>query len=76
MIAIAAALVLAALAIVTAVGTLVIARAHPPSGRFVDVEGGRLHIVELGPADAPAIVLLHGASGNLLDMRLALTASF
>jgi pimeloyl-ACP methyl ester carboxylesterase len=49
-----------------------IERAHPPQGRFVEVAGGRLHLVELGPPDAPPVVLLHGASGNLQDMRLAL----
>lgn len=57
---------------ITAIGTAMIERAHPPSGRMVEVEGGRLHVVELGPAEAPAIVLLHGASGNLEDMRFAL----
>ena len=56
----------------TEIGTAMIERAHPPSGRMVEVEGGQLHVVELGPAEAPAIVLLHGASGNLEDMRLAL----
>ena len=49
-----------------------IEQAHPPAGRFVEVAGGRLHVLELGPADAPAVVLLHGASGNLADMRVAL----
>ena len=49
-----------------------IEHAHPPTGRFVEVDGGRLHLVELGPAGAPPVVLLHGASGNLGDMRLAL----
>jgi pimeloyl-ACP methyl ester carboxylesterase len=63
---------LGALAVFTAVGVDGIERAHPPSGRFVEVEGGRLHLVELGPADAPPVVLLHGASTNLEDMRLAL----
>lgn len=62
----------AALAAVTVAGTWAIERANPPSGRFVDVEGGRLHVVELGSPDAPPVVLLHGASGNLGDMRLAL----
>jgi pimeloyl-ACP methyl ester carboxylesterase len=52
-----------------------IAAAHPASGRFVDVEGGRLHVLELGPSgreEQPPIVLVHGASGNLNDLRLAL----
>jgi pimeloyl-ACP methyl ester carboxylesterase len=74
MILLAAALVLAGLAAVTVIGTAAIERANPPAGRFVEVEveGGRLHIVELGSADAPPVVLLHGASGNLGDMQLAL----
>lgn len=36
----------------------------PPLGRFVDVDGVRLHLIERGPADAPAILLLHGANAN------------
>ena len=60
------------LAAVTLAGTAAIERANPPAGRFVDVDGGRLHIVERGRADAPPVVLLHGASGNLRDMQLAL----
>lgn len=62
----------AALAAISFAGTRLIERAYPPAGRFVDVDGGRLHILELGPADAPRVVLLHGASGNLGDMRMAL----
>lgn len=68
-------LVLALLAVcagVTLAGTWAIERANPPAGRFVEVEGGRLHVVELGPRDAPPVLLLHGASGNLADMRVAL----
>lgn len=57
---------------VTLAGTWAIERSHPPAGQFVEVDGGRLHIVLLGRPDAPAVVLLHGASGNLGDMRLAL----
>jgi pimeloyl-ACP methyl ester carboxylesterase len=68
---------LAVLATVTIVGARMIARAHPPAGRFVEVGGGRLHIVDIDErtqpaADDPPVVLLHGASGNLEDMRLAL----
>ena len=64
--------VLAALAALTFAGTIAIELANPPAGRFVDVAGGRLHVVELGRADAPPVVLLHGASGNLRDMQVAL----
>lgn len=61
-----------ALAAITAAGVWAIERAHPPSGRFVEVTGGRLHVRELGnPAGVP-VVLLHGANGNLEDMRVAL----
>jgi pimeloyl-ACP methyl ester carboxylesterase len=33
-------------------------RRHPPTGRFIDVDGLRLHYLEQG--DGPALVLLHG----------------
>ena len=49
--------------------------AHPASGRFIDVEGGRLHVLELSPSgreEQLPVVLVHGASGNLNDLRLAL----
>ncbi len=46
--------------------------AHPPAGRFVEVDGGRMHVVELGNVAAPPLVLLHGAMVNLGDMQLPL----
>lgn len=66
----------AALAIYSVVATARIARTYPPRGRFVEVDGARIHYVEMGthagqeganPDGAP-IVLIHGASGNLGDM--------
>jgi pimeloyl-ACP methyl ester carboxylesterase len=64
---------------ITARTILRIEAAHPPSGRFVEVEGGRLHVLDLGRPEAGAdfahpwpVVLVHGASGNLGDLRLAL----
>jgi pimeloyl-ACP methyl ester carboxylesterase len=39
------------------------------------VRGGRLHVLELGPSgreEQLPVVLVHGASGNLNDLRLAL----
>ena len=46
----------------------------PPIGRFVEVEGGRVHLVDIGVRDnaLPPVVLIHGASVNLRDMKLAL----
>lgn len=46
----------------------------PPVGRLIDVEGERVHVLELGPerAEGPPVVLIHGASVNLRDMKLAL----
>jgi pimeloyl-ACP methyl ester carboxylesterase len=39
----------------------------PPEGDFLTVNGHRVHVVEMGRADAPALVLIHGASGNTRD---------
>lgn len=49
-------------------------RKTPPAGSFVDVDGGRMHVVDAGPRDGarPPVILIHGASVNLLDMKLAL----
>ena len=47
----------------------------PPIGRFVDVGGTRLHVYDTGPvagSAAPPVVLIHGASVNLRDMKIAL----
>jgi pimeloyl-ACP methyl ester carboxylesterase len=67
------ALVALLLAAATTIGTFAIDVRHPPAGRFVETDGGRLHVLELGRlSDAPPVVLLHGASANLQDMRLTL----
>lgn len=47
----------------------------PPIGRFVDARGERMHVLELGVENidkGPPIVLIHGASANLRDMKIAL----
>src|SRR6185437_15851146 len=38
---------------------------------MIDVAGGRLHAVDIGPRDAttPPVVMIHGASSNLETMR-------
>src|SRR5712671_2807350 len=70
-------LLLAVLAATTHLGVSRLEAAHPPTGRFVEVQGVRLHVDVLGlardaPGANPPVVLVHGASGNLEDMRLAL----
>lgn len=44
---------------------------NPASGRFVMVEGQRVHLVEQG--SGPDLVLIHGASGNLRDFTMGLS---
>ena len=73
----ALAIVIATLVAMTAFGVARVEAAHPPAGRFIHVQGARLHVAELGlargePGAEPAVVLVHGASGNMEDMRLAL----
>ncbi len=42
-------------------------RANPPMGRFVVVNGVRLHVLERGPRDAPAVLMLHGNGATVED---------
>ncbi|ABD89363.1 alpha/beta fold hydrolase [Rhodopseudomonas palustris] len=56
--------------------TRIIEARNPPRGRFVNVDGARLHVVDLpsqdGDSAAPTALLLHGANLCLDDMRMAL----
>ncbi len=62
---------LAILALITQAGVIVLERAWPAQGEMIEVAGGALHVVDMGPRDAagPAIVMIHGASSNLESMR-------
>lgn len=46
----------------------------PPAGSFMTVDGLRLHYLDLNAEarDKPPVVLVHGVSSNMLDMKLAL----
>lgn len=48
----------------------------PPAGQFITVNGTRVHYVEQGPdnPDAPSVVLIHGASGNVNDWTFDMMA--
>ncbi|MGQ3356034.1 MAG: alpha/beta fold hydrolase [Phreatobacter sp.] len=67
----AAAAVPAALAGWTGFSARAISRAFPPEGRFVPTRAGRMHVIDSGEGDVPAL-FLHGASGSALAWRPAL----
>ncbi len=60
--------------IITRIATAVLNRRFPPLGSFMTVQGSRLHVLDLRApnGDGPAVLLLHGASGNLRDPLHAL----
>jgi pimeloyl-ACP methyl ester carboxylesterase len=62
---------LAVLALATQAGVLLVQRAYPAQGEMIEVSGATLHVIDIGPRDAPSppIVMLHGASSNLEVMR-------
>ena len=43
---------------------------YPPTGRFVTIDGVRMHAVVMG--EGPDVVLIHGASGSLRDFTFAM----
>jgi pimeloyl-ACP methyl ester carboxylesterase len=54
-----------------------IEQAHPNIGELTDIGGYRMnavHVPRPQSADLPALVFIHGASGNLLDQRRAFLA--
>lgn len=66
--------VLAALVLWSAWVSRGVERWVPMDGRLLDVPGARIHYVELGPADAPAIVMVHGILSQLRVFTYALAA--
>ena len=42
----------------------------PPQGELVEVDGRKVHVLVKG--EGPDLVLIHGASGNIRDMEMAL----
>ncbi|WP_420407219.1 alpha/beta fold hydrolase [Hoeflea sp.] len=70
---------LIALAVWTRVKAAEIEKRHPPVGEMIDVGGYALHAVHVprpAGADLPALVFIHGASGNLLDQMTPFRPAF
>src|SRR5271163_951893 len=55
----------AGLALFTLLTARRVEAALPPAGRFVEVPGARLHVVERG--EGPSILLVHGLAGQMGD---------
>lgn len=68
-----AALLLGALHVWTRTIALEAEAAIPQAGQIHDVPGGAVHYVDLGPKDAPVLVLIHGLAGQLQHYTYALT---
>jgi len=62
--------IVAGLVVFTANTARKITAAFPPSGKFMDVDGQRIHYVDKG--QGPAIVMIHGLGGNLMNYSYAL----
>lgn len=60
---------LAVLALISQAGIVALDRLYPRQGRLVEVAGGQLNVVDIGPRGGVPIVMIHGASSNLETMR-------
>jgi pimeloyl-ACP methyl ester carboxylesterase len=47
-------------------------RQVPQAGKMQDVPGGRIHFVEMGPRDAPPVLMIHGIASQLQTYTYAL----
>ena len=54
-------------------------KAHPPTGSFKTIDGHKIHYLDIvgpplrpGGEALPTVVLIHGASANFLDMKMAM----
>ncbi len=61
---------LAILALISQLGTRDTEQQFPPIGKFITVDGLRMHYTEQG--NGPVLVLLHGASTNLRDFSASI----
>ncbi|MGA8155353.1 MAG: alpha/beta hydrolase, partial [Rhodoplanes sp.] len=68
-------LIVVGIGVLTPVAVVVVAklaeRRNPPIGRFIEVDGVRLHYLERGDASAPPVVLFHGNGAMIQDLAAA-----
>ncbi|MBC7767339.1 MAG: alpha/beta hydrolase [Phycisphaerales bacterium] len=74
--ALAAALAIWALAANARSYTRKVEARFPPLGRFIEAEGARIHLREAGPEHGPHLLLIHGASANLIELWGPLAEEF
>ena len=76
--AVALLFVLLVLFIWTSVQVLSIEKQFSPSGQFAELEGGRMHYLDVasGQSDLPPVLFVHGASGNLKDQQEAFETTY
>ncbi len=66
---------LGGLTIVARTAAAAMEQRNPPAGRFVELDGARIHHVDVPAPDGaplPPVVFIHGASSNLKDLMLPL----
>ena len=64
------ALVVAGLALFTAIIARTVEKAVPPRGQFIEIDGDRIHYVDKG--NGPVIVMIHGLSGQMRNFTHSL----
>lgn len=74
--ALAAALAVVMLARHAAHYTRKVEARFPPQGRFIEAEDARIHVREAGPEHGPRLLLIHGASSNLIELWGPLAEEF
>jgi pimeloyl-ACP methyl ester carboxylesterase len=65
------AVVILGLVVLTARTARKVEAALPPRGKFMQIDGARIHYVDRGGA-GPALVMIHGLAGNLMHFTYAL----
>ncbi len=69
----ALAVVVGAMVLWTARVSREVDRRVPPDGPWIEVPGARIHYVDLGPRDAPVLLMVHGLMGQMRNFTHSLS---